>query len=420
VAIEVAEGISGSLHETALTDFLRILAWNGRSGVLLLWDGPKQVGLCFEQGRIVRAQATEPLGEAIERALLLGGHANSRQIEQARSAFRLRRGREWRLLRLLAAGGELGDAGLELAQVAAIRETMRRTLPWTSGQLQFKPNVPPIPRHGLTCLNVEEALIDGLREIDEHNRPAAPPRTVVRWAPAPPPGLTAAMIGAVRWQTLNGCNGRRTVEEVAEALGRPLGVVFEQIQWLLDHGAVLPAPPPPAPVEPVADDPALMPMEDRLVLLLSRFETTWPSGRANRGKLVGALAKMVNAVGAAYVEHWREIIRPEARERVWQTLVRRDLEALGAAADLPGGLMLRPVGDALRDGQIVAPRATNELQATTADRDPSATTQGLLRLLERALLLAVGEVERPVAAVDSFESVNVFVTELNHRLAELA
>src|SRR5262245_3154306 len=34
VAIEVAEGISGSLHETALTDFLRILAWNGRSGAL--------------------------------------------------------------------------------------------------------------------------------------------------------------------------------------------------------------------------------------------------------------------------------------------------------------------------------------------------------------------------------------------------
>ena len=50
---------------------------------------------------------------------------------------------------------------------------------------------------------------------------------------------------------------------------------------------------------------------------------------------------------------------------------------------------------------------------------PAAVLPALNRLLERALLRAVGEIERPVALVDSFESVNVFSTELSHRLAAL-
>jgi hypothetical protein len=417
VAIEVAEGISGSLHETALADLLRILAWNGRSGVLLLWEGPRQIGFCFEQGRIVRALLTESLGEAIEGALLLAGRANGRQIERVRSVFRLKRGREWRMLRLLAAAGELDEAGLALAQAAAIREAMRRALAWTTGQLQFKPNVPPLLRQGLACLNVEEALIDGLREIDEHSRALATRQTVVRWAPAPPPTLSASMIGPVRWQTLNACNGRSTVAEIAAALEREVDIVIEQVQWLLDHGAVLLVPPPPPP--PAEPEPERTPMEDRLVLLLSHFETTWPDGRSGRGKLAAALARMINAAGQLYLEYWGEVVHVEARERVWQTLVLHELAAVAAAAELPAGVALAPDRNALRDGQLVPPRALAALQAA-AEREPAATLHGLVRLLERALLLAVGEVERPVALVDSFESVNVFVTELNHRLAGLA
>lgn len=411
MAIEVAEGISGSLHETALTDFLRILAWNGRSGVLLVWDGPRQVGFCFEQGRIVRALMTEPLDEAMTNALLLGGRVNRRQIEAARAVFQRRRGSEWRQLRLLAAREEIDDIGLVAAQVAAIRETMRRALPWTSGQLQFKPNVPPLLRRGLADLNVEEALIDGLREIDEHSRPRATPRTVVRWASAPPPGLTAAMIGSVRWQTLNACNGRRMVAEVAEQLGRDVDTVVGQVQWLLDHGAVLPAAPPPLP--PAPEEPDGTPMEDRLVLLLSRFETTWPAGRPARGKAAGALAKMINTVGQVYLEHWQEVVRPEARERIWQMLVLRELEAVADQADLAH----LPDRNTLRDGQLVTGRALMAFQSA-AERDPLAL-HDLLRLLERVLLLAIGEVERPVALVDSFESVNVFIGELSQRLAAL-
>lgn len=417
MAIEVAEGISGSLHETALADLLRILAWNGRSGALLLWEGPRQIGFYFEQGRIVRALLSESLGEVIETVLLMTGRANGRQIERARSAFRLKRGREWRMLRLLTAADELDEAGLALAQAAAIREAMRRALAWTSGQLQFKPTVPPLLRQGLAYLNVEEALIDGLREIDEHSRALVTRQTVVRWAPAPPPGLTATMIGPVRWQTLNACNGRHTVAEVAATLGHEVDVVIEQVQWLLDHGAVLLVPPPPPP--PAEPDPESVLMEERLVLLLSRFETAWPDGRGGRGKLATALARMINATGQLYLAYWGEVVDPEARERVWQTLVLPELAAVAAAAELPAGVALCPDRNALRDGQLVPPRALAELQAT-AEREPAATLRGLIRLLEQALLLAVGEVERPVALVDSFESVNVFVTELNHRLAALA
>jgi hypothetical protein len=294
---------------------------------------------------------------------------------------------------------------------------MRRVLPWTSGQLQFKPNVPPVLRRGLAGMNVEEALIDGMREIDEHSRPLATPRTVVRWAPAPPAGLTAKMIGAVRWQTLSACNGQRTVVEVADSLGRAIPLVVDQVQWLLDHGAVLLVPA--APTPPVAAEAETTPMEDRLVLLLSRFETTWPGGRVTRGKAIGALVKMINAVGRAYLDHWQELVYAEARERVWQTLVLSDLAEVVERWETPAGLVVRPDRNALRDGQLVPARAQAEIQST-AERDSGPTLHALTRLLERALLLAVGEVERPVALVDSFESVNVFIAELNQRLATLA
>ena len=365
----------------------------------------------------MRAMSTEPLNEALDGALLMTGHTNRRQIERARSVFRATRGSEWRTLRLLLAVGELDETGLVVAQEAAIRETMRRALPWTGGQLQFKPNVPPVLRRGLAGLNVEEALIDGMREIDEHSRPLATPQTVVRWAPTPPAGLTAKMIGAVRWQTLSACNGQRTIVEVAESLGRDPALVVDQVQWLLDHGAVLLVPTSPAPK--VETGPDTTPMEDRLVLLLSRFETTWPGGRVTRGKAIGALVKMINTVGRVYLEHWQELVYVEARERVWQTLVLSDLAEVMDMWEKPPGLVVRPDRNALRDGQLVPARAQAEIQSA-AERDPVATLHALIRLLERALLLIVGEVDRPVATVDSFESVNVFVAELNQRLAALA
>jgi hypothetical protein len=416
VAIEVAEGISGSLGEATLTDLLRILAWNGRSGALLLWDGTTQVGLFFEQGLIVRAQMTEPVSDAIEGALLLTGKVGGRQLERMRRIFRgPRQAMEWRALRLLAAEGLLTDGALILAQEAAIRETMRRALTWTRGDLQFKPGIPPIWNQGLAALNVEEQLINGLRELDERGEAIVTPRTVVRWAPAPPRGLTAAMIGLERWRTLNACDGRRSAAEVATVVGCEVEVAVERIQWLLDRGAVLAE----ESMVPLTfeDGAPGMPMEDRLVVALSRYEPTFTGGRRlTRGKAAATLIGIVNTVAQAYLEHWRDLVREEARERVWQLLVLPDLEHLVTEPEYVLGM--RTERNALRDGQVLTSKTAQTLQAA-AEREPGPVLQGLARLVERALLMGVGEVDRPVSAVDSFESVTVFLSELQNRLATI-
>jgi hypothetical protein len=387
----VAEGISGSLQETALTDLLRILSWNGRSGALLLWEGAAEVGLFFDHGRIVRAQMTELIGVSIQTMLLHGGRLNQVALDQARAAFRVPAAAYWPVLRLLAAEGALNEASLNMAQVTAVREAMRQALQWTRGHMQFKPNVPALARAGSANLNVEELLIDGLRTLDEDSHACVTPATVVRWAPSPPAGLSAPMIGQARWQALGACNGQRSVGDVAAILRRDVAVVVEQVQWLLDHGAVLLVPPPTAPVAAAPDDG--MPLEDRVVLLLSRFESSWPGGRLTHGKVAVALAKMLNHVAQAYIEHWHAMIYPAARERVWQALILRELEQLAVLLEGQMGLIVTLDREALRDGQVVPQRALAIIQKA-AERDPATTLPMLVRLLERALLLLVGEVER--------------------------
>jgi hypothetical protein len=158
-------------------------------------------------------------------------------------------------------------------------------------------------------------------------------------------------------------------------------------------------------------------MEDRLVLALSRFEPIFTSGRRlTRGKAAAALISIVNTVAQAYLEHWRDLVRAEARERVWQMLVLPDLEHLVTEPEYALGM--KTERNALRDGQVLTSRTAQVLQ-TAAEREPGPVLQGLARLVERSLLMGVGEVDRPVALVDSFDSVNVFLGELNNRLAAL-
>lgn len=415
MAIEVAEGISGSLHETTLTDFLRILAWNGRSGILLLWDGPEQVGLVLNQGRIVQALMTESVRERVETALLIEGKVTARQIEQTRALFRGARTADWRSLHLLVAEQLITERDLALAQEAAVREIMRRAMPWSSGDMQFKPNIPLLRRDGEADLSVEELLIDSLREIDEASRGLVTPGMIVRWAPTPPRGLTASVIGLERWYVLRGCDGHASVAEIAESLGREVAEVVEQTQWLLDQGAVLPVPA--APAVMTESLPESMPMEDRLIVLLSRFETSWSTVRTSRSKATAAVVKMINLSIQAYLEHWRDLVVEEARERVWQALVLADLERLVAANEAVelGITVDRPT---LRDGTLITSRRSSTLQAA-AERDPEPIFAGLARLFELTILRLVGEIDRPVALVDSFESVSVYLGELQQRLSDL-
>jgi hypothetical protein len=98
-------------------------------------------------------------------------------------------------------------------------------------------------------------------------------------------------------------------------------------------------------------------------------------------------------------------------------LVLSDLQAI-ASSEPALALGLTADRSALRDGQLIPARLTGTLQGA-AERSPETTFQQLTLLLERQLLLLVGEVDRPVALVDSFESVNVFLSELHQRLAAL-
>lgn len=415
MAIEVAEGISGSLQETALSDFLHILAWNERSGVLLIWNGTTQVGLFLDQGRIVQAQMSESLDEAIETALLMTGKVPAQELEQARAAFRTGSDRGWHSLRWLTVQGKLDEHDLAVAQEAAIRETLRRVLPWDQGDMQFKPNVPPVRREGLVTLNVEEMLIDSLREIDEQILTTLSPRTLVRWAPNPPHGLTRAMVGIDRFQVLSLCGGQLMVAEIAQRLKREVGTVAEQVQWLLDHGAIVIVPTAPGGAAEASHE--RVAVEDQLVMMLSRFETTWPVKGINRTKVANALIKMVNIATQTILGYWREVLQPTAAEAVLRVLVLPDL-ASAVTTSGAHSLGIKADPTILRDGQLIPSALVNAIQVT-AERDPEQSLEVLVRLIEQLLLNLVAEVDRPVALVDSFESVNVFMTEMDQRLATL-
>ncbi|HEU5169485.1 MAG TPA: DUF4388 domain-containing protein [Gemmatimonadales bacterium] len=234
--------IEGPLRELNIHDVFQLLDLGRKTGVLRVTSELRQNSgvVHFERGAVVAAQIASnphPLGELLQRA----GKLSEEDLARARAQQAA--GDRRRLGEILVAIEAITPRELERCVQAQVEEVVFELMSWSEGYFSFVEGTED--RHGLDAvasIPTEALLMEAARRIDEWARieTRVPNLAVVPRLQPPDDGVGAPLdLVPLEWEVLAAVDGRRSVRDVAQALGRSDFDVARVIYGLISAGLVL-------------------------------------------------------------------------------------------------------------------------------------------------------------------------------------
>ncbi len=245
--------IEGPLKELNIHDVFQLLDLGRKTGALRVTSELRQNSgvVHFERGAVVAAHITSnphPLGELLQRSGKL------REEDLARARALQTAGDPRRLGEILIAIDAVTRRELERCVRAQVEEVVFELMSWSEGYFSFiegATNRQTI--EAVANIPTEAVLLEAARRIDEWARIEAKiPHLGVVPRIRPADGGIGAPLDLVpfEWEVLAAIDGRRSVREVAEAVGRSDFDVARTIYGLTSAGLVLLDDAGPAPAAP--------------------------------------------------------------------------------------------------------------------------------------------------------------------------
>lgn len=258
--------IEGPLKELSATDVFQLLDLSRKTGTLRVRSELRQNAgtVFFEEGAVVGASIKSnphPLG----RFLLRAGRVSEADLQRARA---LQGAGDQRLLgEILVAQGLLTARDLSRFVRQQIEEVVFELIGWSEGYFTFEEGKRSAwPTEAETRVATGFLLMEAARRTDEWSRiekKVTHLGLIPRLAPVVDTGAPLELLPA-EWELLSMVDGRRTVRDLSEVLGRSEFEVARTIFGLATAGIIL------------LDDPARQAMEaagrDDLAVLLNEVE----------------------------------------------------------------------------------------------------------------------------------------------------
>lgn len=235
--------LEGNLTDFSLEDMFRLLQTGGKSGVLHVEHGGRQVVACFREGALTYAGDAGPVEPAGER-LVQGGVISEKQLRQARGLMKIqkrdRAGR--RLGRILADEGYVEEPVLRRLVSVQVADALFDLLRWDEGELRFEPGEEVAEADIGISVPVDEALEEARRQLEAWERIRERiPGGDTRFGMAAAPGAKSVDIHLKpeEWLLLCHLHGGRSVAELVALTGRSEFDVARVLFDMSAHGLVV-------------------------------------------------------------------------------------------------------------------------------------------------------------------------------------
>ncbi|MBI1799398.1 MAG: DUF4388 domain-containing protein [Candidatus Eisenbacteria bacterium] len=159
--------LQGNLRDFAATEILQLLGTQKKTGCLTLEWNTEHAVIYVQEGRVVSSRKPGMSKDDPLLRFLLDIHRLSE--EQHRGILTLQRESNRDLEDLLLNGRYLDGEELAGYVERQILENLMRVTRWENGSYRFDPNL-RWPHHPLVRLNIEGALIEAARRVDEQRR----------------------------------------------------------------------------------------------------------------------------------------------------------------------------------------------------------------------------------------------------------
>ena len=155
--------LNGSIKEFGLTEIFQLIAHQQKGGVLRLARGKEQIAVCFERGRILRADAGNP-NESFGKKLVQADILSEDQLMIARyRQERTQKSFETTLVELSFVSAQ------EIRRLIRLftEETVYRLFYWKSGDYAFEQKDVPYNPTLIAPLDTQFILMEAIRQMDE-------------------------------------------------------------------------------------------------------------------------------------------------------------------------------------------------------------------------------------------------------------
>ena len=216
------QDLQGKIGRFTLPEIFQLIANSRKTGTLGIQKDDDIVMVYFKQGQIIYGygpRQTYHLGELLrEKGKISAEQLNDAVNVQARTESSKRLGR------ILIEKGYIKRQDLEQVVKTQVEELIFSLLSWESGSFKFYENQYPTEEEITINISVENAILEGMRRLDEQNhvKETLPDiNAVLEIAPAPPEKHTNVSLQADEWNLLALVNGRRTAGEISDLSKMP-------------------------------------------------------------------------------------------------------------------------------------------------------------------------------------------------------
>lgn len=209
-------GLKGSLREFGIADIIQLIGHQQKSGRLVVRGNGSEISILFHEGRIVGVEpkarkSRDLLGERLVRAGLISE-------EQLKIALETQKETMQRIGDILVNLGFLSRDDLSQMLYLQAKELLCDVFMWKEGSYEFHHSTVEWDDKNFIPINVEEALIDAFRIIDEWPliKKRIPSLDIVLRKTSNANEIQDGSISREEAQILNFIDGNRTVERIAE------------------------------------------------------------------------------------------------------------------------------------------------------------------------------------------------------------
>jgi hypothetical protein len=233
------QDLQGKIGRFTLPDIFQLIADSRKTGTLGIQRDGDIVMIYFKKGKIVYGYGPRQawhLGELLkEKSIITQDQLNDAVKTQAETANSKRLGQ------ILIEKNYISRSDLEIILRRQIEELIYSLLSWDNGSFKFYENQYPTEEEITVNISVENAILEGIRRLDEQNRmnEIFPDTNLsLSLTPSPSERQSEISLKSEEWSLIAQIDGCRTIEEIACSQKTPKFEVLNRLAGLKLAGLI--------------------------------------------------------------------------------------------------------------------------------------------------------------------------------------
>jgi hypothetical protein len=231
--------LKGSLHDFTTTQLLNLVNLAKKSGLLTFQTGSGAARLYFREGKLVQAQMTNEDGRLVS-ALLRADKLPAEQVAKISKQPEARN--DVQLGMLLVNAGLLTRDDIVQAVKRYMLDIVAELFQWYDGTFEFSPGAAPPSDRISIPLNLESAIVEGSRRLQEKERlqDELPDldRVSLRFSSHSDSRMRSVDLTVEEWRVISFISPRNTIRQIAQANNMDDFQIRRIVYGLLQAGLV--------------------------------------------------------------------------------------------------------------------------------------------------------------------------------------